>query len=96
MSRKRKNKNNTAQTTVSQNTMPVVDATKVRIANGAGRKPVIVDYIEGETYNDLFARAGVKPGDNQIVTYGKKRVRDFRDLVEPGTTVTIANQPNNG
>lgn len=96
MSRKRKKKNNAVQTNVSQDTMPVVDATKVRIANGAGRKPIIVDYIEGETFNDLFARTGVKPSSDQIVTYGKKQVKDFKDLVEPGTTITIANQPNNG
>lgn len=95
MSKKRKNKA-TQQAATPQDTTPIVDATKVRIANGAGRKAIVVDYIDGETFNELFARTGVKPEENQIVTYGKKQVRDFKGLVEPGTTITIANQPNNG
>lgn len=92
---KKRNNSNAAQETVAQ-PLPMMDGSKVRIANGAGRKPIIVDYIEGETFKRLFARTGVTPGENQIVTYGKKRVRCFDDPVEPGITVTIANTPNNG
>lgn len=80
----------------TQNTTETMDNTKVRIANGAGRKPIIVDYIQGETFEGLFARTGVRPHVGQIVTNGKKHVRDFHDLVEPGTTIVIANRPNNG
>ena len=94
MSKKKLN-NSEVQQTAAQS-LPLMDGSKVRIANGAGRRPIIVDYIEGETFKQLFARTNVTPGENQIVTYGKKRVRCFDDLVEPGITVTIANTPNNG
>lgn len=91
-SRKRKKNEQTAAAKVT----PVVDATKIRIANGAGRKPIVVDYVQGETFEQLFKRTGVKPSEKQIVTYGKKTVGDFTELVEPGITITIANKPHNG
>ena len=83
------------QPTVQKNVTTIDDA-KVRIANGPGRKPIVLDYRQGETFEDLFNRAKVWPRRNQIVTYGKKQVRDFQNLVEPGITITIANMPNNG
>lgn len=93
MSKRKSSKTQSADT--KQND-PVMNSTKVRIANGAGRKPIIVDYIDGENFNQLFKRTGVRPREDQIVTYGKRLVRDFKNPVEPGTTITIANQPNNG
>ncbi len=90
MSKKKSN------STKGNNAAPVVDKTKVRIANGAGRKPIIVDFKQGETYAQLFERAGVKPGEGQTVTTGKRSVKDFGGLVEAGSTITIANKPNNG
>ncbi len=93
MSSRKRRKNE--QVNVSES-IPVVDATKVRIANGAGRKPIVVDYVQGETFEQLFKRTGVNPSEKQIVTYGKKTVGDFTELVEPGITITIANKPRNG
>ena len=66
MSKKRNSKK------TSENNTAVMDATKVRIANGAGRKPIILDFKQGETYAQLFARAGIEPGSDQTVTTGKK------------------------
>ena len=93
MSKKRRS--SSKQTTAQNNTI-VMGGTKVRIANGAGRQPIVLDYVQGETFEELFNRANVWPREGQIVTYGKKQVKHFGDLVEPGTTITIANQPNNG
>lgn len=90
MSKKRNSKK------TSENNTAVMDATKVRIANGAGRKPTILDFKQGETYAQLFARAGIEPGSDQTVTTGKKVVKNFEGLVEAGSTITIANKPNNG
>lgn len=93
MSKKRKNYEKVADAVQS---MPTMDATKVRIANGAGQKPIILEYKQGETFAQLFKRAGVKVSDGRTVTTGKIIVRNFKDQVEPGSTITIANRPNNG
>lgn len=73
-----------------------INANKVRIADGAGRQPIVVDYIEGETYKKLLKRAGVKLDGNHIATIGKGVIKDLNCPVERGVTVTIANTPGNG
>ena len=91
----KKRKSSEVMVGISQG-VATMDATKVRIANGAGHKPIIVEYVQGETFAQLFERAGVIIGSGRTVTTGKKIVENFSDRVEAGSTITIANRPNNG
>lgn len=90
MSKKRKNAK------VCTDNVQVMDATKVRIANGAGKQPIIVDYVQGETYAQLFKRTGITLDEKHIATIGKGPIKDLSRPVEAGTTITIANTPSNG
>lgn len=68
---------------------------KIRIANGASRKLVEVEYVEDETIKELLIRADVLLRDGQIISDGR-RTLVLTDTAEPDTTIVISNWPHCG
>ena len=69
----------------------------VRIANGAGNKPVEVEWRPGDTVATVLKRAGIEVQRGQTATLGKRRIRNpEKTNVDSGATIVIAGKVSNG
>lgn len=68
----------------------------VWIANGAGNKPIQVDWETGDTVGRILERASITIPQGRTATLGQRRVRSMNTPVEAGETIVIAGMPQNG
>lgn len=69
----------------------------VKIARGAGNKPIKVPWEEGDTVATVLARVEIKLGEDETATMGNTRIiKPEETKVEPGSLIVIARKLANG
>lgn len=69
----------------------------VTITDGVGKKPIRVEYVEGDTVTMVLERAGITVPHGYVPTIGRVRVNNpDTDLVKPGDIIVVAGNLING
>lgn len=69
----------------------------VKVARGAGNKPIKVPWEEGDTVATVLARAEIKLEEGETATMGNARITKPEETkVESGNLIVIARKLANG